>query len=447
MRPVSAEFVTSVAAGGDVPMDADGEERRLVSKAELTNLDWHRGGPEPRVREPRMVLVANVQLAPEGGRHLAEELTLDAGGLRLDLSGSSYVAQPDADLDATVRVGGDAARLAPLLGALLGEGYEDLRGQGPLRGEVSLKGSPAGNGTALRMSGKVGFGSWSTAGVVVQDAELSLNRPDVAAPLVVRFKAGMNGGTVRVDGRAGLGAPNIPWSAAAKVAKVDTSGVLTSRGLGRFLAFALPALLPSGKATPVLSGLLDADLQGGAPSIEDPALSDGLRGQGRVHMAGGEIKQSTLFGGGGGGQFGKVIAMLKVAVPEAGRVLQDLSRAVTFSTLDSRFRVGNRVLTLEEAKLVGNSAHIDMKGRVDFEQRVALQTNVVLQGGGGRALAKVLPGGAIPLKISGTLETPQVRPEVDLKKLAAGGLGGRIPNLLEDLKKKKLPGGIPNPFK
>ena len=258
----------------------------------------------------------------------------------------------------------------------------------------------------------------------------------------------MNGGTARVDGRARLGGAAIPWTATAKVAGVDTSGVLVSRGLGRFLAFTLPALLPAGKATPVLSGRLDADLQGGAPSIADPALSHGLRGEGRIHMAGGEIQQSTLFGGARGGNFDRVISMLKVAVPEAGRALQELSRAVTFSQLDSRFRVQDRVLTLEQAKLVGSSAHVDMSGRVDFDQRVDLRAKVTLQGGGGRALGEVLPGGAIPLKISGSLEAPQVDPDVDLKDLAAGGLGGR---LLEDVKKslggKKLPGGIPNPFK
>ena len=425
-------------------VESDGA-RQLSATAQLANLSWERGPGTTPVREPRITMQANLQLAPEGGRHRADELRLETSGLRLDASGSSYVAEPDTDVDATLRLGGDAARLAPLLSALLGEGYEDLQGRGGLSGEMTVRGSPADNGAGLLLNGDLGFGSWSTGGLVVSNAKLALKRPRTADPLTTSFTAGMNKGTARVDGSARLGGAMIPWRATAKLARVDTSTLLVGQGMGRYLAFALPALLPAGKNTPVLSGLLDADLEGSAPSIEDPGLSNGLQGKGRIHMSGGEIKQSTLFGG-GGGQLGKVISVLNVAVPEAGRALQELSRAVTFSSLDSRFRVANKVLLLDEAKLIGQSAHIDMKGRVDFEQRVALETNVAIQGGGGRALAKALPGGVIPLRVRGTLENPQVTPNVDLGKLAAGGLTGKVPGLLDDLKKKKLPGGIPNPF-
>ena len=196
---------------------------------------------------------------------------------------------------------------------------------------------------------------------------------------------------------------------------------------------------------PVLSGRLTARVEAEAPSIDDPAMMDGLTGRGRISMAQGQIKNSTLFGGGGGSGMAQMITGLKVAIPEVGRVLEQATKALTFSALESKFRVANRVVNVDRAFLTGRSLDVDMKGTVRFDKRVALDSKLIVKGSDARKLEKVVEGGAIPLRIGGTLAAPQVRPNLDLKKLLGAAIGD--PNdLLDQLKKKKLP-KIKNPFK
>ncbi|MDF1700955.1 MAG: AsmA-like C-terminal region-containing protein, partial [Planctomycetota bacterium] len=420
--------------------------QRLDASVQITNLAYQSAPGAARLQEPRVNVRANAWLAPEGGRHRADELKITAAAITIDGSGSTYVASPDTDMDLAIQLAGDAAKLAPTLAALLGEGYEDLRGEGRLSGRFRATGSADDDAASLLVDGNAVLGSWSTRGLEVGDLKATLARTSAEEPLSLGLTSKLNKGRLFSQGAMTLGTPQYPWKGQLDLSDVDTSGVVTSQGFGRLLAFALPALLPAGANVPVLSGLLTARIEAEAPSLEDPAMLDGLTGRGRVSMTQGSIKNSTLFGGGsGGGQLGKIIQGLKLAVPEAGRVLESATKALTFSSLESKFRIAQRVVHVDRAKLSGTSLDVDLQGTVQFDKRVALASKLVLLGSAGKKVAKVLPGGAIPLRIGGTLASPQVRPDVDMGKLLAGAVGDPG-DLLDRLKKKGLP-KIKNPFK
>ena len=424
----------------------EGVGRRLDATVQITNLLLQASPESGRLQEPRVVLRANAWLAPEGERHRADELKLSSNTLTLDASGSTYVGAPDEDMDVSIQLGGDAAGLAPTIAAFLGEGYEDLRGEGRLGGSLSLSGSSADNARNLRAEGNLILGSWSSNGLQVGDLKSTLGRASEEEPLSLGVTSKLNGGRVFAQAALTLGREALPWEGHVDMSDVDTAGVITSRGIGRMLAFALPALLPAGANVPVLSGRLTARVEAEAPSMEDPAMLDGLTGRGRVSMAQGEIRNSTLFGGGGdGGNLGRVIQGLKVAVPDAGRVLEEATKALTFSALESKFHIERRIVYVDRALLTGRALDVDMKGTVDFDQRVALDSKLQFKGKDAANVGKFLPGGAVPLRVAGTLASPQVQPNVDMKSLLAGAVGDPK-DLLERLKKQKLP-KIKNPFK
>ena len=424
----------------------EGAGQRLDATSQITNLSLQAAPGSPRMDEPRVTLRANAWIAPEGERHRADDLKLSANALTIDASGSTYVASPDADMDLSVQLSGDAAKLAPTVAAFLGEGYEDLRGKGRIAGTLSATGSPANNGSGVLAEGNVSLGAWTTSGIEASDVKATLSRATLEEPLSFGLTSKLNKGRLFSQAAVTLGGAQLPWKGQVDLNDVDTSGIVTSKGVGRLLAFALPALLPAGTNVPVLSGRLTARVEAEAPSFEDPALMDGLTGRGRISMTQGEIKNSTLFGGGGSNsQIGRIIQGLKIAVPDAGRVLEQATKALTFSSLESKFRVANRIVQVDRALLTGRSLDVDMKGTVRFDKRIALDSKLQFKGNDGRNVEKVLPGGAIPLRIAGTLASPQVSPNIDMKKLLSGAIGD--PNdLLDRLKKKKLP-KIKNPFK
>ncbi|MDJ0523663.1 MAG: AsmA family protein [Planctomycetota bacterium] len=426
--------------------------RRLAATTQVNDLLVQtRPGLAP-VREPRLTLSADVLLADAGGRHEARELKLDAAGLKLDLSGSTYVAEPDVDMDVNAVLGGDAAQLAPTLAALLGPGYEDLRGRGRLTGTIKANGSPADRAAALFTTTDLALGSWSTSGLNLENVLVRATRTDPAAPLALRLESGMNGGTALITGNARLGGERIPWDSTVTMKDIDTSTLVVSQGLGRYLTFVLPALLPAKLDTPVLSGRLSADLKGGAPALMGEALKAGLRGQGRIEMQQGEIKQSTLFGG-GNEKLGKLVTVLGVVASEAGTVLAELQKAITFSSLVSEFSVANRVVHVKQTTLTGRRVAIDMQGTVQMAGGLDLRSRAKLQGNAGRRLGEALGSDTLPLRVRGTLEKPQVEPDVDLTKLIPVPGKGKD-DLLDEIRKKlpklpkppKLP-KLPNPFK
>jgi len=443
----------------EMRMSAEERGKRLAGTTQVNDLALRMGAEGATMREKRVTLRADVQLAEEGGRHEARELALDTGGVRLDLAGSTFVGGPDQDLDLKAVLGGDAALLAPTLAALLGPSYADLTGSGRLSGTLKLTGSPDDHARALFTNTDLALGSWTTSGIKVENLLVRAVRGDANAPFDLQVKSSLNGGTLLATGRVTPGAEPMPWTSTVKMAGVDTSGVLLSQGAGRYLTFVLPALLPADTDVPVLSGRLDADLKGGAPALQGPALDAGLKGSGRIAMEQGEIKQSTLFGGGDRGNLGKLVSLLQVVAPEAGVVLAELQKAVTFNSLVSEFDVADRVVTVKQTKLTGRRVVVDMNGRVLFDGPIDLKSRVALQGDAGERLSKAIGQDALPLKVGGTLEEPKVEPDVDLASLipkpgdGKDGLLDKIKKKLPDLgdlpklpKPPKLP-KLPNPFK
>jgi len=446
----------------DLHVDGGGDGQHVTGSAQANDLFvLTRPGTTP-IREKRVTVQADVALAPAGGKHVAKTLTLDAGGLRVDLDGSTLVAEPDIEADMHARLSGDAAQLAPTLAAFLGAGYEDLRGEGPITGSIDVTGSPAEHGRTLLARADLVLGSWTTSGLSIEKVRVKAARADVASPLKANLLATVGGGSAQADLVVTMGGATLPWTSDVHLAAVDTSSVVIGEGgLGRYLAFALPALVPADAGVPVLSGRLDADLHGASTAIHGDALADGLTGKGTLQMAQGEVKQSTLFGG-GDGRMGKLVGALRLAVPAAGQVLAELQKAVAFSALVSTFTVAGRVLTVQQTKLTGERVVIDTSGTVGFDETINLKSRVVLQGKAGQALAARLPDGAIPLKIGGTLDEPRVGPDVEMASLLPipGKKHGK--GILDKIKKKlpklpklpkfpkipkpKLP-KLPNPFK
>ncbi len=450
----------------DLRIRGDGDGHHMVGTTQANDLYvLARPGAVP-IQEKRVTLRSDVHIAGPGGKHEARDLTLDAAGLRLELSGSSFVAEPDADADVHVKVGGDAAVLAPTLAALLGEGYEDLKGSGQIAGSVTVTGSPADHGTALFTTADLVFGTWSTSGLDIKNARLKASRADASSPLSARFDAGINGGTAEIDIHTTLGQPAIAWTSDVKLAGVDTSTLVVGDGVGGYLAYVLPAILPADAKMPVLSGRLDADLHGASSALQGDAMANDLTGSGTIKMEQGEVKQSTLFGGGKGGdsKLGKLVTALKFVAPEASLVLTELAKAVGFSTLLSEFTVANRVVDVKQTKLTGPRVIIDMTGKVGFNRALDLRSKVALQGSAGKRLEDKLPGGAIPMTIAGTLDDPKVSPTVDPSAFVPIPGKGNGKSLLDKIKKKlpklptpklpklpklpkpKLP-KLPNPFK
>jgi hypothetical protein len=104
----------------DLRIVAEPGGQHLVGTTQINDLFLRARPALVPIQEKRVTLRSDVRLAEAGGRHAARELKLEAAGLQLDLSGSTFVAEPDVDMDLKAVLGGDAALLAPTLAALLG---------------------------------------------------------------------------------------------------------------------------------------------------------------------------------------------------------------------------------------------------------------------------------------------------------------------------------------
>lgn len=401
------------------------DARRLAGNLTISDLAWQDADGRPLWNEERVELVHDIGLAAGGGA-LVHDLRLVSKALQATGRGSA----PKGSLDLALDLGGDAGILAGLLRGMLGEDYRDLEGQGAIDGTVRLEGPTADGGLGLRANGTVKLGDWSTGGLALTATTLTVARPASTDPQRLGFTSGLNGGRADVvlELRRSLAAT--AWSLDATTKDVDTSALLVNRGAGEYLAYLLPTLVPSDKSTPVLSGLLDAEVNLGAEDTEEPHLARTLKGSGWVRMAEGAIGESTLFeavgGGKGLGDAGQVLAR---AVPEVGRTLESLSKSLTFTRLESVFSVANRVVTITRGVLEGGRTKLDFRGTVAFNETVDMLMDVTLGGKAGERLAKVMPSKTpvLPLGISGRASDPRITPRIDLAGLAGGMLEGLIP--------------------
>ncbi len=414
------------------------DARSLKGTVTVKGLRWQEATGQVLFEEPHLELRHDLAMAAGESAYTVREFTLKSRALQLEVQGTyapgnqdalNPSANADEAIQAAVRVRGDAPQLASVLRGFLGEDYRDLKGSGSVTGSVNLAGSFARGGETLIVGGDLKPGDWSVGGLTVNGAVLTLRKQQVQDPLTVAFRAGVNGGTASVETHVRLRENEKPFTAKVDVKQVDTSPLLADRGFGKYLGYVVPTLIPTDSDTPVLSGRLDANVELQAASLSGPKLAPSLRGKGSIRMTQGAIAQSTLFQAIGGGRgLGQAGTMLIKAVPEVGSSLASLTRSLNFSKIESVFAIANEIVNVQRGLLESQQTRIDFKGNVGFDQRIDLAIDLALTGGkAAERLGRVLPSKTIPMRVRGTLDKPQIQPNLDVKDLATGALEGLIP--------------------
>lgn len=356
------------------------------------------------------------------------------GTMRTRDTGTKDKPEEETDVDLKLEVDGDATRIADTLRNLFGEGYEDMAGDGRVKGQFVLVGPTGNDGRDLRIDGDLAWRRFASGGISSEDGTVALRRPAPGTPLLATAKSKVNGGTFDLQASCDLGKGKSPWTAKAKVVGLDTSPMVTGKGASRYLPLLLPAIVPAGSASPVLSGKLDADLDLRSDALRETGLSDTLSGPGSIKMTQGSVSDSTLFSalsgqaGGGSG-----LGMLAKVVPALGGSLGQLGKAVMFSELSSTFRLGARKITLDPVVLVSPSVSLRFQGVVGFDGSMDLTIPLVLGGEVGAQVGKYVPDRTIPLRVRGKTGALSVTPDLKLESLGKG--------LLEGAGKGLLPGG------
>nr|MDJ0975466.1 hypothetical protein [Planctomycetota bacterium] len=446
LRPLLGLDVQTRLAG-QVTVQLGTQERdgglALKGTTYVQNLFYQPTPADVPLKDSRISVDHDVWLAPEGERSKLARLVLGVTGLTIDVSGSSFVQAEDGfDLDLQGTLRGDASRLAPTVAALMGPDYADMRGAGAIQGTFKASGRPAQGGKDLLMDVALTAGSWTSAGLSIAETRVNARRAALEDPITAAINATFNNGPTSITGTYAPGPDRNPWTVVLNASRVDTSSLIVDRGPARFLAFALPATLPSDASVPVLSGLLGARLNIQAADLADPTMLDTLRGSGRIEMEQGEIKNSTLFRSSGGGPLGKALTALSVAVPEVGQVVKSVSRALTFQTLESIFSIAGRRVNVQRTQLTGRYVKLLTKGVVTFEQQVNLTTDLTFEGSAGRRVEKYLPDRTVPLRVTGKLPNTSVTPNLDLSKLAGQGLLDKAKDLIDKDKAKDALKGL-----
>ena len=355
------------------------------------------------------------------------------GSMRTRDTGTKEAHEEETDVDLKIEVDADAARLADTFRSLLGEGYEDMAGEGRVKGQFVLVGPTGDDGRDLRIDGDLAWRRFASGGISSEDGTVTLRRPAPGTPLLATAKSKVNGGTVDVRATCDLGKGKSPWTAKAKVVGLDTSPMVTGKGASRYLPLLLPAIVPAGSTTPVLSGRLDADLDLRSDALREPGLSDTLSGPGSIKMTQGSVSDSTLFSALSGQAGGGSLGMLAKAVPALGGGLAQLGKSVMFSELSSSFRLGKRMISLDPVVLVSPSVTLRFGGVVGFDGTMDLAIPLVLGGDVGAQVGKVLPNRTIPLRVRGKTGALSVTPDLKMESIGKG--------LLEGAGKGLLPGG------
>jgi hypothetical protein len=262
---------------------------------------------------------------------------------------------------------------------------------------------------------------------------VTLRRPAPGTPLLATAKSKVNGGTFDLQASCDLGKGKSPWTAKAKVVGLDTSPMVTGKGASRYLPLLLPAIVPAGSTSPVLSGKLDADLDLRSEALRETGLSDTLSGPGSLRMTQGSVSDSTLFSALSGQSGGGALGTLAKMVPSLGGSLSQLGKSLMFSELSSTFRLGGRKITLDPVVLVSPSFTLKFGGIVGFDGTMDLSIPLVLTGDVGAQVGKFLPDRTIPLRVRGKTGAISVTPDLKLDAIGKG--------LLEGAGKGLLPGG------
>ena len=126
--------------------------------------------------------------------------------------------------------------------------------------------------------------------------------------------------------------------------------------------------------------------------------------------------------------------MLTQVAPEVGKELANLTRAVAFQEITSKFTIAQERVEVLETKMLARSHRLDLKGVVTFDQRVDLAARLWMGSKAGDELKRVLPDQTIPLRIRNTLTQPQVLLDLKASELLKGALPTPA-DILKDPKK------------
>lgn len=410
--------------------------RRVEGRLSAEQLAWQAEPGARRIEEPSVVLEHALVLGAGEGPLSIERLRLSSRALALELAGQGG-QDGTFDLRGTLR--GDAALLAERLRALGGESVADLEGSGALEGQLEARAAAGETPLAERLLARADLqlGSWASSGARLEQVRLTAQRQRLEQPLALALDARINQGTARAALDLKPAGGRLPWTLDARLAQVDTSTFVMRNAMVKRLAMVLPTLVPFDAKTPALSGLLDASLALAAPGIEDADLRAGLTGRGEVLLAKGTLGQSTLFGSlAGGSTLGDVGQALLRMAPEVSKALSGLAKAITYREISSRFAIAGEVLTIEQARMLAADHRLEMEGRVTADAVGDLRARLALEGKAGEEAQRVLPGGALPLRIRGPLASPEIRPDLKASDLLQGLLP-KPADLLKDPKKVK----------
>jgi uncharacterized protein involved in outer membrane biogenesis len=178
------------------------------------------------------------------------------------------------------------------------------------------------------------------------------------------------------------------------------------------------------------------DLQVTFAGSHSEELLDSLSGRGTITMEDGRIAALDIF---------------NAVATQAQKLLSGETAGsgnTEFIRFFSRWQLGNRHLQMSDILLDAGSAGLSGEGFVTFEHALNFDLRTTITGPlalnlGGKPDKEGVPAAQIPVKVSGTLEAPRVRP--DIKQAAQEQVKDRVTDLLDSFFKKRSGGTEPQP--
>ncbi len=157
-------------------------------------------------------------------------------------------------------------------------------------------------------------------------------------------------------------------------------------------------------------------------------LLDSLSGRGTITMENGRIAVLDIFNS----VVSRVKNVLSGETPASGET--------EFVHFSSHWQIGNRRLLMSEMRLESGPSSLSGEGFLTFDHTLNFDLLTNLTGAmagplGGKPNAAGLPTAQVPVKVSGTLEAPKIRP--DVAQVAKQQVKERVSGLLDSLFKKK----------
>jgi uncharacterized protein involved in outer membrane biogenesis len=170
------------------------------------------------------------------------------------------------------------------------------------------------------------------------------------------------------------------------------------------------------------------DLQLTFAGSDSEQLLSSLSGRGTITMENGRIAAIDIFNS---------------VAAQAQKMLSGETAAsgeTSFVRFFSRWQIGNRRLQMSDILLESGSSALSGEGFLTFDHGLNFDLRTTITGPvaaklGGKPNAEGIPAAQIPVKVSGTLEAPKVRP--DIAQAAKQHVKERVTDLLDSLFKKK----------